>query len=50
LADPANPEHEDLKEWIGGSFDSTAFDVAEVNERLNPNGTYFSCPTMKSRA
>jgi len=37
LADPANPEHEDLKEWVGGSFDPVAFDVADVNERLNPS-------------
>ena len=35
LADPANPEHEELKAWIGGSFDPAAFDVAEVNQRLN---------------
>lgn len=39
LADPTNPEHEELKGWIGGSFDPTAFDVAEVNERLNPSPT-----------
>ncbi len=37
LADPANPEHEDLKQWVGGSFDPVAFDVADVNERLNPS-------------
>ncbi|RST47799.1 plasmid pRiA4b ORF-3 family protein [Variovorax sp. MHTC-1] len=35
LADPNDPEHEDLKEWIGGSFDPTAFDIAEVNKRLS---------------
>jgi Plasmid pRiA4b ORF-3-like protein len=34
LADPEHPEHRDLTEWIGGSFDPTAFSVAEVNERL----------------
>lgn len=39
LADPTNPEHKELKDWIGGSFDPTAFDVAEVNERLNPSQT-----------
>lgn len=37
LADPAHPEHGELKEWIGGSFDPAAFDVAEVNQRLNPS-------------
>lgn len=35
LADPSDPDHEDLKEWIGGSFDPAAFDLAEVNQRLN---------------
>ena len=34
LADPNHSEHQNLKEWIGGSFDPTAFSVAEVNERL----------------
>ena len=37
LADPNNPEHDEFKEWIGGSFDPTAFDVAEVNQRLSPS-------------
>jgi hypothetical protein len=35
LADPKHPEHRDLKEWIGGSFDPAAFSVDEVNERLS---------------
>jgi hypothetical protein len=35
MADPDHPEHLELKEWIGGSFDPTAFSLAEVNERLN---------------
>lgn len=35
LADPKHSEHEDLKKWIGGSFDSAAFSVEEVNERLS---------------
>ena len=34
LADPKHPQHRDLKQWIGGSFDPTAFSVAEANERL----------------
>lgn len=34
LADPNHSEHRNLKEWIGGSFDPTAFSVAEVNDRL----------------
>lgn len=36
LADPDDPDHEDQKEWIGGSFDPAAFDVDEVNQRLGP--------------
>jgi hypothetical protein len=35
LADPNHPEHADLKEWIGRPFDPRAFDVDEVNARLN---------------
>jgi hypothetical protein len=34
IADPANPEHEELLEWLGDPFDPEAFDVAEVNQRL----------------
>jgi len=34
LADPSHEEHEHMKHWIGRPFDPTAFDLAEVNERL----------------
>ena len=34
LVDPNHSEHRNLKEWIGGSFDPTAFSIAEVNDRL----------------
>jgi len=34
LADPNHPEHEDRKDWIGGSFDPTVFDSGQVNRRL----------------
>ena len=34
LADSNHSEHRNLKEWIGGSFDPTAFSIAEVNDRL----------------
>jgi len=37
LANPNDPEHDSLKEWIGGSFDPAAFDIAEVNQRLTPD-------------
>ena len=34
MADPKHPEHEDLLEWIGGSFDPEYFNLEEVNIRL----------------
>lgn len=35
MADPNDPEHDNLAEWIGAdSWDPTAFDSTEVNERL----------------
>jgi hypothetical protein len=34
IADPRHEEHKDTLRWAGGSFDPTAFDLAEVNERL----------------
>lgn len=30
MSDPNHPEHEDLSEWIGGSFDPDAFDPKTV--------------------
>lgn len=38
LADPANPDHADLTEWMGGPFDPAAFDLAECNRRLATGG------------
>ncbi len=35
LADPADPEHEELVEWVGGSFDPEEFDVAERNRAFH---------------
>lgn len=35
MADPNDPEHDNLSEWLGAdSWDPTAFDSIEVNERL----------------
>jgi hypothetical protein len=34
LADPKHEEHEELKEWICGSFDAETFDVSQVNAAL----------------
>jgi hypothetical protein len=34
MADPNHPEHEELMEWYGESFDSEAFDIDTVNKKL----------------
>lgn len=34
LADPSDPEHAELLEWVGGEFDPDAFDLAATNELL----------------
>jgi Plasmid pRiA4b ORF-3-like protein len=34
IADPENPEYEDMLEWLGGPIDPAAFDLKEVNRRL----------------
>lgn len=34
LNDPAHEEHANMLRWIGGSFDPTAFELADINERL----------------
>ncbi|MGR9045305.1 MAG: plasmid pRiA4b ORF-3 family protein [Gammaproteobacteria bacterium] len=31
---PENPEHEDMREWLGGDFDSEALDLGEINALL----------------
>ena len=35
LADPNHSQHEHFKTWIGRPFDPSAFDIDEVNRRLN---------------
>jgi hypothetical protein len=35
LADPAHEEHEELLEWVGGSFDPEGFDQEAVNAVLD---------------
>lgn len=38
LADPKHEDHEEMKDWIGGELDPKAFDLEEVNKRLQmPN-------------
>jgi Plasmid pRiA4b ORF-3-like protein len=34
LADPAHPDHDDMREWIGEGFDPKAFDLVAVNAAL----------------
>ncbi len=34
LKDPRHAEYEDMVEWLGGKFDSEAFDIDETNEML----------------
>jgi hypothetical protein len=34
LQDPNHPEHDEMLKWIGGSFDSEAFDLDEINREL----------------
>ena len=34
LADPKHPNYEDMTEWIGEEFDSTRFDLNEINAEL----------------
>lgn len=34
LADPKHPEHDDIAEWLGGSFDPADMDAAAIRQRL----------------
>lgn len=34
MADPQHPEHETMREWIGGGWDATAFSVEAANRGL----------------
>ena len=34
MADPDHEEHDDYLRWMGGAFDSTAFDLGSVNAEL----------------
>jgi hypothetical protein len=34
IADPADEQHDELREWIGGDFDPEHFDLAAVNRAL----------------
>ena len=34
LGDPENPEHDEMKDWLGGEWDAAWFDLAAVNRGL----------------
>jgi hypothetical protein len=34
IYDPEHPEHHEMLDWIGGSFDPEAFDLAAINSQL----------------
>ena len=34
IKDPTHEDHSSMLRWVGGSFDPTTFDIADVNERL----------------
>jgi hypothetical protein len=34
IRNPRHPEHEEMLDWVGGSFDPEAFDLEEANEAL----------------
>jgi hypothetical protein len=38
IANPANEQHADMLEWVGGKFDPEYFDLAEVNAALQSPG------------
>src|SRR4030042_1523573 len=38
IHDPKHEEHDDFLTWIGGEFDPEAFDLEEVNDRLQRMG------------
>jgi len=38
LADPEDPQYEEMLEWVGGEFDPEAFDLETVNKRLKGMG------------
>lgn len=35
IADPKHPEHRDMKEWLGESFDPNVFDPQEINRAFH---------------
>lgn len=38
LADPTDPEHQEMLEWLGGPLDPEAFDIDDTNQALTALG------------
>ncbi len=38
IKSPAHPEHDEMLDWVGGEFDSEAFDIDEINSELQQVG------------
>jgi hypothetical protein len=36
IADPRHKQHDEMLEWVGGSFDAELFDLAETNASFTP--------------
>lgn len=49
LANPRHPEHRDLVEWVGGTFDPEAFDRDEINRSFH-GGWYLPKPDDAPRS
>jgi len=46
VRDPSHPEHAQLIEWVGGTFDPEAFSVEGVN-RLLRSRSRMQCPQVE---
>ena len=49
LASPRHPDHADLVDWVGGSFDPEAFDLGELNRSFH-GGWYLPTPADAPRS
>ena len=34
MSDPNHPEHQDYRDWIGGTFNPKKFDLTKINQIL----------------
>ena len=49
LADPDDEEHEELLEWVGGSWDVNRYDIVAVNRTLAALAAHWRRPAHKAR-